>query len=71
MKKTRTCPKCNGTDIVCVEGGFERHDNRIPMGLTMFSAIPVHRYVCCNCGYSEEWIDREDLPKLKERFTEK
>ena len=33
-----------------------------------FSAVLVHRYVCCACGYSEEWIDKEDIPRLKEKY---
>ena len=37
-------------------------------GMTIFSAVLVHRYVCCGCGYSEEWIDKEDIRKPKERF---
>lgn len=36
--------------------------------MTVFSAVPVHRYVCCSCGFSEEWIDQNDLQKLRERF---
>ena len=26
------------------------------------------RYVCCACGYSVEWIDPKDLPKLKKQY---
>ena len=68
MKKTNTCPKCSSTDVVRIEGGFESHDNRIQIDWSIFSAIPVHRYVCCNCGFSEEWLDQEDLQKLKDKF---
>lgn len=25
----------------------------------------VNRYICCNCGYCEEWIDKEDISKIK------
>ena len=64
------CPKCNGSDILRVEGkaGAYGSGNNIITGMTIFSAVLVHRYVCCNCGYSEEWIDKEDIKKLKERF---
>ena len=37
-------------------------------GMTIFSAVLVHRYVCCKCGYSEEWIDRKDIQTLKDKF---
>lgn len=42
--------------------------HNIQLGWTNFSAVLVHRYVCGRCGYSEEWIDKEDLPALKEKF---
>lgn len=70
MKESRICPKCNGTDILRVEGkaGAYGSGNNIMTGMTIFSAVLVHRYVCCSCGYSEEWIDKEDIQTLKERF---
>lgn len=70
MKNSRICPKCAGTDIVYIKGrcGAYRSGNNILVGMTIFSAIPVNRYVCMKCGYSEEWIDQEDLHKLKEKY---
>ena len=70
MKKSKVCPKCNGTDILRVEGkaGAYGSGNNIMTGMTIFSAVLVHRYVCCYCGYSEGGIDREDIQKLKERY---
>ena len=70
MKVRKMCPKCSGTDILRIEGkaGAYGSGNNIPTGMTIFSAVPVHRYVCCRCGYSEEWIDKEDIRKLKDRF---
>ena len=70
MKRIRVCPKCNGTDIIRIEGksGAYGTGNNIQTCMTIFSAVLVHRYVCCDCGYSEEWIDKEDIHKLKERF---
>lgn len=38
------------------------------MGMTIFSAVLVHRYLCCNCGFSEEWIDKEDIQELKKKY---
>ena len=35
------------------------------VGLTIFSAVPVHRYVGGSCGFTEEWIDREDIEKVR------
>lgn len=70
MKNTHCCPKCNGKDIIRIEGqaGAYGVGNNIQTGMFNFSAVLVHRYVCCSCGYSEEWIDKEDIPKLEKRF---
>ncbi|MBR4411188.1 MAG: hypothetical protein IKT31_07700 [Firmicutes bacterium] len=70
MKSTSKCPKCGSTDILFVPGkvGAYGVGNNILTGMTTLSAVLVHRYVCCECGYSEEWIDLDDMPKLKKAF---
>lgn len=70
MKQSNICPKCQSTDVIRVPGkaGAYGVGNNIQLGRTNFSAVLVHRYVCGHCGYSEEWIDKEDLPALKEKF---
>ena len=66
MKNTKTCPKYRLTDIVRFNGyaGAHRAGNNIMVGGTIFSAVNVNRYVCCNCGFTEEWIDEEDIEKV-------
>ena len=70
MKNTQTCPKCNSAEIVRVEGSAGAYGigNNIQIGWTNLSAVLVHRYVCCSCGYSEEWIDKDDIPKLEKKY---
>ena len=70
MKNTRVCPKCGCKEIIRVEGkaGAYGSGNNIMLGSTIFSAIKVHRYVCCDCGFSEEWIDKKDIPALKDKY---
>ena len=70
MKNRRICPKCNSTDILLVPGkaGAYGSGNNIQTGMTIFSAVLVHRYVCCSCGYSEEWIDKDDIQKVKKKY---
>ena len=70
MKNRKICPKCNSTDIIKVPGkaGAYGVGNNIHTGWSNFSAVLVHRYVCCACGYSEEWIDKEDISRLKEKY---
>ena len=66
MKNTKTCPKCSSTSIVRIDGAKGPNGNNFQADITFFSQITVNvnRYICCQCGYSEEWIDREDLPKI-------
>ena len=68
MKNTRICPKCGGTDIVRYGGyvGAYGAGNYIATGATVFSAVGVNRYICCTCGFVEEWIDTEHLKKVSE-----
>lgn len=70
MKHSRTCPKCGNTDIILVPGSSKAYGagNNIQLGMTIFSAVLVDRYVCGYCGYSEEWIDRGDIEKLRDKF---
>ncbi len=70
MKKSSRCPKCEGADILFVPGttGAYGTGNNIMTGATIFSAIPVDRYVCMTCGYTEEWIRTEDLAKLRKKY---
>lgn len=67
MKNTRICPKCSSSDILRFDGytGAYGSGNNMMTGNTVFSAVNVNRYICCACGYTEEWIDREDIEKVK------
>ncbi len=67
MKISNRCPKCDSSDIVRIDGysGHYGVGNNIITGASIFSAVNVNRYVCCKCGYSEEWIDTEDIEKVK------
>lgn len=70
MRFTATCPKCSGRDLLFVEGetGAYGVGNNIRAGVTVFSSVLVKRYICCRCGYSEEWIDQNDIQKLTKRY---
>lgn len=70
MKNSHCCPKCGSTDILRIPGqsGAYGTGNNIPAGFSVFSAVLVTRYLCGNCGFSEEWIeDREGIEKLRKK----
>ncbi len=67
LKKSGVCPKCGGHDIFKAKGsaGPYGSGNNIMTGMTIFSAVGVDRYICRHCGFSEEWIDTEDMERLE------
>lgn len=67
MKNSRICPKCGFDDIVRINGyaGPYGSGNRIMLGMSNLSAVNVNRYICCYCGYTEEWIDKVDIDRIK------
>lgn len=66
MKQTKTCPKCGGGEIARIDGSVGAYGvgNNVMTGKSIFSAVNVNRYVCLGCGFTEEWIDEEDLEKI-------
>ena len=73
MKNTKICPKCAGTKIVEIPGSTGAYGvgNNVPVGVTVFSYVKVNRYLCCDCGYSEEWINREDIERIEKKYGKK
>lgn len=74
MKTNNTCPKCSGKKILRIPGtaGAYGSGNNISVGISIFNSVKVARYLCCHCGYSEEWIDqKEDIEKLTKKYKAK
>ena len=72
MKNTNKCPKCGSSDIIKIPGyaGAYGSGNNIMVGMTIKSAVPVDRYLCADCGYSEEWVDIDNIDKIKKKFKD-
>lgn len=72
MKNGTPCPKCGSRHIVRVPDNPGRHasgNNIYTTRTTLLGKVPVIRYVCCGCGYVENWVEtRRDLEKLRETF---
>ena len=73
MKNTKECPKCGSGKILRIDGNTGPYGvgNNIPVGKTIFSYAKVNRYLCCNCGYSEEWLDSEDIERIAKKYGKK
>ena len=72
MKNTKLCPKCHLGHIIRVPDNPVRHasgNNIYTTTVTLAGKIPVIRYVCCDCGYVENWVENpHDLGKIKRTF---
>ena len=71
MKNNHCCPKCGSTQIKRIPGnGRDESENNIyTTTVTLFGKIPVIRYVCCNCGCVENWVEKqEELNKIRNSF---
>lgn len=71
MKNSHCCPKCSSTDIRRIpdNGRYASGNNIYTTTITLFGKIPVIRYVCCNCGYVENWVEKkEELDKIRSSF---
>ena len=63
MKNQKRCPKCGSCDIVRVPDNQNRHasgNNIYTSSFTLMGKIPVIRYVCCECGYVENWVEGQN-----------
>ena len=68
MKFHTCCPKCLNSEIAIIEGGAFKGNiyNTLSFGL---STVYLTRYVCTNCGYTENYVDDpKDLQKIKEKY---
>ena len=68
MKFNYCCPKCLNSEIAIIEGGAFKGNiyNTLSFGL---STVYLTRYVCTNCGYTENYVDdHKDLQKIKEKY---
>ncbi|MBE6753370.1 MAG: hypothetical protein E7559_03290 [Ruminococcaceae bacterium] len=69
MKNTGKCPKCGCKEIILAKGMLytSAAGNNIQLGSGFrLAGARVDRYICCACGFSEEWIKSDDLPLLIE-----
>lgn len=72
MKLTGLCPKCGSRQLIRIpDNGRYSNGNNIYLrsGFVLIGRIPIIRYVCGQCGFTEEWVERpDDLEKLKKAY---
>ena len=71
MKNAHLCPKCNSGDIARVPDTTHRYlaNSICVTKFAWVKRIPVARYVCCQCGYVENWVEKsEELNEIRRAF---
>ena len=68
MKRTGTCPKCGSRDVVKASGDTMSHSYIV---VSVFGTAPIDRWVCCACGFAEEWVPEEYLDKARDWWSSK
>ena len=73
MKNTNECPKCRSNKIIVIPGSTGAYGvgHNIPVGRTVFSYAKVNRYLCSDCGYSEEWVAKEDIERIAKKYDKR
>ena len=60
-KQDDYCPKCMNRRIISVDNG---------KGMNIWNEwFTIRRFICCSCGYSEEWL--EPAERLSELMDER
>ena len=75
LKNAHICPKCASRDVVRIPD----HPSRDASGSNIYTSrhtlqgkIPVIRYVCCGCGYVENWVESPmELVQLHQTFGDR
>ena len=67
MKTSKMCPKCQSTNIVMHEGyASDMNEGVGIIRVKPINYVPLDKYICCSCGYTEEGARQEDLAKIKD-----
>lgn len=72
MKNNHCCPKCGSAEIKRIpdNGRYASGNKFYTTTVTLFGKIPVIRYVGCNCGYVENWVEKpNELDKIRSSFN--
>lgn len=54
MKNTHQCPKCGTHDVIRLAA--TKLSNRIHLDSWGLASAGLDRYICYQCGFTEEWI---------------
>ena len=72
MKNSKQCPKCGSSRVYRVNDPTAPHRSE-KQGWVHFGKLTDHgridRWVCCACGYSEEWVEQRVLDDVEKYWS--
>ncbi len=67
MRYSYQCPKCQSRDVVEVTGSTMNTYQKIPLTKWSMKHAVLDRYICTDCGYTEEFVQLSDKFKKTAR----
>lgn len=64
MKDTLGCVKCASRRVIEIKGSSMNQNTVIAYGSWKMNMVPVNRFICLQCGYTEEYV------KLTPKFVQ-
>jgi predicted nucleic-acid-binding Zn-ribbon protein len=72
MRNSKSCPKCQSSDIVLVPGKREPGGAGNLISVSRWNPYGVVKpvlHVCASCGYMENWlVSPEDIARVKAAY---
>ena len=60
MKFTYKCPKCASNNVLEIIGTKYNAQHTIPLTKWSIKSAALDRYICADCGYTEEYVQMDD-----------
>ena len=64
MRYTFQCPKCHSNNVVEVIGSKMNQYQKIPLKKWNTKSAVLDRYICADCGYTEEYVQLDEKFKV-------
>jgi len=56
MRFSYECPKCASKEVLEITGSDMNSFQKIPLNKWSIKNAVLDRYICIECGYTEEWV---------------
>lgn len=79
MKDTLNCGKCGSRHVIEVKGSKMQQTSSIPLTKWSMKTAILDRYICSQCGYTEEYVQltagfkkwaQKELQKNEDRYDD-